>query len=188
MLLLSNGHGEDLSGALMGAALMARGVAVEALPLVGHGNAYRQRGIACSGPRGSSAPVDWASPASMASSASCSVARWRYVLACLLRLMRRRGRYQLVVAVGDLVAVLGAWLGGGRSAVYLVAYSSHYEGKLRLPWPCGWLLRRRRVSQVWSRDALTAATSAGSCGGRWAFWAIPFSMPLRSPGWLAPQH
>ena len=45
ILLLSNGHGEDLSGALIGQALQQRGLAVESLPLVGHGRAYEQAGI-----------------------------------------------------------------------------------------------------------------------------------------------
>jgi threonine/homoserine/homoserine lactone efflux protein len=45
LLLLSNGHGEDLSGALLGRQLLARGLTVEALPLVGHGHPYRQAGI-----------------------------------------------------------------------------------------------------------------------------------------------
>ena len=40
ILLLSNGHGEDLSGALIGRELQALGHRVEALPLVGHGRAY----------------------------------------------------------------------------------------------------------------------------------------------------
>ncbi len=45
VLLLSNGHGEDLSGALIAVALRRRGVAVAALPLVGHGEPYRRRGV-----------------------------------------------------------------------------------------------------------------------------------------------
>nr|WP_228007097.1 lipid-A-disaccharide synthase-related protein [Cyanobium sp. LEGE 06143] len=156
-MLLSNGHGEDLSGALVGAALMARGVAVEALPLVGHGSAYRQRGIAVLGPTREFRTGGLGFTSFHGQLSELLGGQVAHVMASLLRLMRRRGRYQLVVAVGDLVAVLGAWLGGCRCAVYLVAYSSHYEGKLRLPWPCGWLLRRRRVSRIWSRDALTAS-------------------------------
>ena len=50
VLLLSNGHGEDLSGAALGRQLLLRGIAVEALPLVGHGQAYQQAGIPVLGP------------------------------------------------------------------------------------------------------------------------------------------
>ena len=45
LLLLSNGHGEDLSGALLGRALSEQGHDVQALPLVGRGNPYRTAGI-----------------------------------------------------------------------------------------------------------------------------------------------
>ena len=41
-------------------------------------------------------------------------------------------------------------------ATYLVAYSSHYEGQLRLPWPCANLLKSRRFKAVYSRDQRTA--------------------------------
>jgi len=45
LLLLSNGHGEDLSGALLGQVLKAQGHDVEALPLVGRGNPYSEATI-----------------------------------------------------------------------------------------------------------------------------------------------
>ena len=48
LLLLSNGHGEDLSGALLGQALKAQGHEVEALPLVGRGNPYSEHLIGLS--------------------------------------------------------------------------------------------------------------------------------------------
>ena len=41
LLLLSNGHGEDLSGALLGQALLRQKHQVDALPLVGSGQPYR---------------------------------------------------------------------------------------------------------------------------------------------------
>ena len=45
IILLSNGHGEDLSGALIGKDLKKIGHEVFALPLVGVGNAYSRVGI-----------------------------------------------------------------------------------------------------------------------------------------------
>ena len=45
LLLLSNGHGEDRSGALLGKTLLNLGHQLEALPLVGHGHAYTEAGI-----------------------------------------------------------------------------------------------------------------------------------------------
>ena len=46
-------------------------------------------------------------------------------------------RHDAVVAVGDVVPVVVARLSRRPAFCYLVAYSSHYEGRLRLPWPCG---------------------------------------------------
>ncbi|MEB3184441.1 MAG: lipid-A-disaccharide synthase-related protein [Cyanobacteriota bacterium] len=178
MLLLSNGHGEDLSGSLLARALQARGVAVAALPLVGHGGPYRQAGIAVLGRTRSY------------STGGLGYTSWRGQLTELLQgqplyLLRRLGlllllrrRFALVVAVGDLLPVLGGWLSGRPVAVYLVAYSSHYEGRLRLPWPCGWLLRRRRVRAVWSRDALTAADLSQQLLRPVRFLGNPFLDPV----------
>ena len=178
VLLLSNGHGEDLSGAALGRQLLLRGVAVEALPLVGHGQAYRQAGIAVLGPTRdfSTGGLGYTSLAGRLT--DLREGQFTYVLRLLGRLWRRRRHYQLVVAVGDLVPVLGAWLTGQESAVYLVAYSSHYEGRLRLPWPCGWLLKRPRVRAVWSRDQLTADDLSEQLGRPVDFLGNPFLDPL----------
>ena len=178
VLLLSNGHGEDLSGAALGRQLLLRGVAVEALPLVGHGQAYRQAGITVLGPTRdfSTGGLGYTSLAGRLT--DLREGQFTYVLRLLGRLWRRRRRYQMVLAVGDLVPVLGAWLTGQDSAVYLVAYSSHYEGKLRLPWPCGWLLKRPRVRAVWSRDQLTADDLSEQLGRPVDFLGNPFLDPL----------
>ena len=174
VLLLSNGHGEDLSGALIGAGLIAEGVAVEALPLVGHGTAYRQRGIRVIGRTRECSTGGLGFTSLRGQLSELLEGQVAHVLGNLLVLIRRRNRHSLVVAVGDVVAVLGAWLGGRRSAVYLVAYSSHYEGALRLPWPCGWLLRRKTVQAIWSRDVLTAQDLSGQLRRPVTFLGNPF--------------
>jgi uncharacterized protein (TIGR03492 family) len=76
--------------------------------------------------------------------------------------------------VGDVLAVLGSWLSGLPSAVYLVAYSSHYEGRLRLPWPCGWLLNRASIKAIWSRDCLTANDLSQQLNRAVVFLGNPF--------------
>ena len=108
VLLLSNGHGEDLSGAALGSQLRQRGMAVEALPLVGHGQAYRQADIPVLGPTRdfSTGGLGYTSLAGRLT--DLREGQFTYVLRLLGRLWRRRRRYQLVVAVGDLVPVLGA--------------------------------------------------------------------------------
>ena len=45
LLLLSNGHGEDLSGSLLGQRLQELGHDVQALPLAGLGQPYQRAGI-----------------------------------------------------------------------------------------------------------------------------------------------
>ena len=156
VLLLSNGHGEDLSGAKIAEALIARGIAVEALPLVGHGRPYRRVGVPVLGSTRECSTGGLGYTSLAGQLREIREGQWTYLLGRLLWLARHRRRFQRVVGVGDLLAVLGAWLGGPGAAVYLVAYSSHYEGQLRLPWPCGALLRSPRIVQIWSRDALTA--------------------------------
>ncbi|MFM7313437.1 MAG: lipid-A-disaccharide synthase-related protein [Cyanobium sp.] len=172
VLLLSNGHGEDLSGALLGRELLQRGVAVEALPLVGHGHAYRQAGIPVLG-RTKEFSTGGLGYTSL--SGRLTELREGQYLDLLQRLALLRGRRdRLIVAVGDLLPVLVAWLSRRPSVVYLVAYASHYEGRLRLPWPCGWLLRRRRILRIWSRDPLTASDLSRQLGKDVSFLGNPF--------------
>ena len=178
VLLLSNGHGEDLSGALLAAALQLRGVAVEALPLVGHGDPYRRQGIAVLGHTRSYSTGGLGYTSLAGQLTELLQGQVLYLLRRLTLLRRRRQRYGLVVAVGDVVPLLGAWLSGRPTAMYLVAYSSHYEGRLRLPWPCGWLLRQARVLAVWSRDALTASDLQGQLGRPVSFLGNPFLDPV----------
>jgi uncharacterized protein (TIGR03492 family) len=174
VLLLSNGHGEDLSGALLAEELIALGAVVEAMPLVGLGSPYRQRGIGLAG------HTHEISTGGLGYTNAGGQLReiWEGQLSHLIRqlfeLRRRRRGFDRVVAVGDVLPVLGAWLSGRPAAVYLVAYSSHYEGRLRLPWPCGWLLRQRCFELIWSRDSLTAADLTRQLGRPVSFVGNPF--------------
>ena len=45
ILVLSNGHGEDLSGSILASRLISIGNEVEALPLVGSGDPYKKEKI-----------------------------------------------------------------------------------------------------------------------------------------------
>ncbi|MBF6596027.1 MAG: hypothetical protein IVW51_16500 [Thermaceae bacterium] len=51
IVIVSNGHGEDIIGAALGRELAALGYEIEALPLVGKGNAYERAGFPVLGPR-----------------------------------------------------------------------------------------------------------------------------------------
>ena len=59
ILLLSNGHGEDLSGALLAQELQQQGHNVQALPLAGLGSAYQKAGVPLTTSRFSDPECRW---------------------------------------------------------------------------------------------------------------------------------
>jgi uncharacterized protein (TIGR03492 family) len=157
ILLLSNGHGEDLSGALIGRQLQQLGHQVEALPLVGHGRAYEQAGLSRLGRTREYSTGGLGYTSLVGRLTEVLQGQVAYLLRRLLLLLRLAHRYDLILVVGDVIPVLAAWITRRPTVTYLVAYSSHYEGRLRLPWPCGECLQSQRFLRVYSRDALTAA-------------------------------
>jgi uncharacterized protein (TIGR03492 family) len=174
VLLISNGHGEDLSGAHLARALQVEGLAVAALPLVGHGGAYRDAGLPVVGPTRDFSTGGLGYTSLRGRLTELRQGQLPYLLGRLLAVWRHRHHCDWVVVVGDVLPVLAAWLTAKPMAVYLVAYSSHYEGRLRLPWPCGWLLRRPQVRLLWSRDALTADDLTGQLHRPVDFLGNPF--------------
>ena len=189
LLLLSNGHGEDLSGALLGQALQRLGHDVDALPLVGGGHPYRDADI----------PVVMNTREFSTGGLGYTSLRGRlteviqgqvlHLLQGLARLLRIRRRYALVVVIGDVIPVMAAWLCGRPVATYLVAYSSHYEGRLNLPWPCGSCLSHPRFQAVYSRDRLSADDLSSQLGRRVQFLGNPFMDPVLAPAKpLAPSR
>ena len=178
LLLLSNGHGEDLSGALLGQALQEQGHQVEALPLVGKGQPYRDVGITLiSGTQEfSTGGLGYTSLRGRLT--ELVQGQVVYLLRQLLRLLRTARRYDLVVVIGDVIPVMAAWLSGRPVVTYLVAYSSHYEGRLRLPWPCADCLRSRRFRAVFSRDQLSADDLSEQLKRGVTFLGNPFMDPV----------
>jgi uncharacterized protein (TIGR03492 family) len=51
ILIVSNGHGEDIIGQALGCELLKLGYSIDALPLVGHGHAYETGSMNILGPR-----------------------------------------------------------------------------------------------------------------------------------------
>jgi uncharacterized protein (TIGR03492 family) len=174
ILLLSNGHGEDLSGALIAQELQGHGCRVEALPLVGHGRAYRQAGIPTRGRTREYSTGGLGYTSLLGRLTEVVQGQVLYLLSRLALLLRIAHRYELIVVVGDVIPVVAAWLSRRPTTVYLVAYSSHYEGRLRLPWPCGALLRSRRLRAVYSRDQFTATDLSAQLGRPVQFLGNPF--------------
>ena len=181
LLLLSNGHGEDLSGALLGQVLKAQGHDVEALPLVGRGNPYSDATIPLVGRTREFSTGGLGYTTLRGRLTELVQGQMIYLLRRLLRLIRIAGRYDLVVVIGDVIPVMAAWLCQRPVATYLVAYSSHYEGRLRLPWPCGSCLRSQRFQAVFSRDALTAQDLSEQLKREVVFVGNPFMDSVLSP-------
>lgn len=156
ILLLSNGHGEDFSGALIGQALRALDFDVDAFPLVGFGHAYSGAGIRILGNTKEFSTGGLGYTSFSGRITEVLQGQICYLARRLLYLLSIAGRYDLLVVIGDVVPVVSAWLTGLPVVTYLVAYSSHYEGKLRLPWPCFNCLSSSRFLGVLTRDQLTA--------------------------------
>ena len=186
ILLLSNGHGEDLSGALLAQQLQQQGHNVKALPLVGLGSAYQKAGVPLLG-RSHEFSTGGIGYTSLRGRLTEIVqGQVLYLLRRLMRLMRHRRRFDLILVVGDVIPVIAAWLSHRPVATYLVAYSSHYEGTLRLPWPCAALLRSQRFRAVFSRDQLTADDLSQQLGRGVRFVGNPFMDPVLSPAAALP--
>ena len=174
LLLLSNGHGEDLSGARLGLALQQQGASVKAVPLVGDGGAYRQAELPVAG-RTQSFSTGGLGYASLAGRLKEILqGQVLYLLQRSWRLLQEARHADAIVVVGDVIPVILAWLSGKPVITYLVAYSSHYEGRLRLPWPCGPCLASKRFAAVFSRDALSASDLSEQLGRPVEFLGNPF--------------
>ena len=157
LLLLSNGHGEDLSGARLGQALQQQGAEVRAVPLVGDGAPYRQAELKVAGRTQSFSTGGLGYASFTGRLKEILQGQVLYLLKRSWRLLREARQADGIVVVGDVIPVILAWLSGKPVITYLVAYSSHYEGRLRLPWPCGPCLASKRFAAVFSRDALSAS-------------------------------
>ena len=157
LLLLSNGHGEDLSGARLGKALQQQGASVRAVPLVGDGAPYKQAELAIAGRTQSFSTGGLGYASFTGRLKEILQGQVLYLLKRSWRFLRDARHADGIVVVGDVIPVILAWLSGKPVITYLVAYSSHYEGRLRLPWPCGPCLASKRFAAVFSRDALSAS-------------------------------
>jgi uncharacterized protein (TIGR03492 family) len=174
LLLVSNGHGEDLSGALLAQTLQAMGAEVAALPLVGEGDAYLNSTISVLGHTRSFSTGGLGYTSAAGRWAEILQGQVLYLLKRSWLLWREARRVDGLVVVGDVIPVVLCWLLGRPVVTYLVAYSSHYEGKLRLPWPCGACLASKRFRAVFSRDLLTATDLSHQLGREVEFIGNPF--------------
>ncbi len=181
ILLLSNGHGEDLSGSLLGNALRSLGHEVTALPLAGLGGPYSQAKIPLLGSSHEFSTGGIGYTSLRGRLTELIQGQVLYLLRRLFRLLRHAHRFDLIVVVGDVIPVIAAWLTRRPVATYLVAYSSHYEGRLRLPWPCGPMLTGKHFRAIFSRDQLTADDLSEQLARPVQFLGNPFMDPVLHP-------
>ncbi len=174
LLLLSNGHGEDLSGAQIGKALKKIGHELDALPFVGLGHSYSQAGIKNLGNPREFSTGGLGYTSLLGRLTEIWQGQLFYLLGRIFRLLFVARNYDLLIVVGDVIPVLSAWLTGRPVVTYLVAYSSFYEGKLRLPWPCWHCLSSRRFLGIFSRDQFTADDLTHQLGRKIDFLGNPF--------------
>ena len=156
ILFLSNGHGEDLSGSLLAKQLKRDGNVVNALPIVGKGIHYQKVKVKIIGKTREFSTGGIGYNSLKGRLLEIFGGEIIYLLQKLYLSYKLRKKYDFYIVVGDIVPVFFAWLAKKRFFTYLVAYSSHYEGQLRLPWPCKHFLISKNAKTIYARDFLTA--------------------------------
>lgn len=172
ILCLSNGHGEDQIACRIAAELHQLGTEVIALPVVGEGKAYRHLNVPILGttqvmPSGGFIYQDWRQFCRDLQGGLLGLT-WRQMRS--IRAHRRQ--VDLVLAVGDIVVLIMAWLSGAPYVFVGTAKSDYYwrdeQGCYRrypIPWmqPTSdyflwerWLMARPRCLGVFPRDSLTS--------------------------------
>lgn len=187
VLLLSNGHGEDEIGAVVGRALAAQGATVAALPIVGEGRAYARAGLERVGPARAmpSGGFVWGRPRALARDLGAglvglTLSQWRAIA-------RARDAFDHVLAIGDVVPLAFAFASGLPFAFVGCAKSEHYRPGLAgvyLPHEVA-MLRHARCLAVYARDARTAEWLA-SRGAPARFLGNPMMDGLRPRGVALP--
>ncbi len=191
LLILSNGHGEDQIAIRIVEQLQSvtKELELAALPIVGEGYAYNKLNIPIIGrvqqmPSGGFIYMG-GNPL------------WQDLKGGLIQLtieqieiVRQWGKKGgLILAVGDIVPLLYAWIGGGNYAFVGTAKSEYYLrneagwlsqtswlerqlGSVYLPWE-RWLMSRDRCLAVFPRDSLTTKILQ-----KWSIPAIDLGNPM----------
>jgi len=174
ILLLSNGHGEDLSGSLIAKQIVKSGHSVEALPIVGKGIHYEKEKIKIIGKTKEFSTGGIGYNSFKGRLNEIFGGEIIYFLKRLYLTYKIRKKYNYFFVVGDIVPVFFAWLCKKDFFTYLVAYSSHYEGKLKLPWPSKFFLISKKAKKIYTRDFLTANDLTLQLKKKVSFFGNPF--------------
>ncbi len=174
ILVLSNGHGEDVSGSILARRLISIGNKVEALPIVGLGEVYKKEKINIIGKtrKFNTGGLGYNSLKGRIYDLFNGQIYYFFKKIWIVFLIRKKYDYFLVV--GDIVPIFFAWLSNKKFFTYLVAYSSHYEGKLNLPWPCNYFLTSPNSIRIYTRDHLTSIDLSNQLKKEVLFFGNPF--------------
>jgi uncharacterized protein (TIGR03492 family) len=155
ILVLSNGHGEDLIGATLAAKVRSAGpeAEVEALAVVGEGKPYAQAGLPLIGPRRILPSGGFTRNSLTNLVADLRAGLVPLLLGQMAAVRARRRQTELVVAVGDILVLWLARRQARRPTIFLPTAKSDY---LAPHFPVEVALMRE-CRKVFPRDALTAA-------------------------------
>ncbi len=199
LLCLSNGHGEDVIAVRICQELQHHPTAPElaALPLVGEGLAYSQQDIPIIGrvrtmPSGGFIYMEGRQ---LLRDLSGGLLQLTWAQFKAIRRWGKRGG--VILAVGDIVPLLFAWLSGAPYVFVGTAKSEYYlkdeagplpnrprsdgwSGSVYLPWE-RWLMARPRCRAVFPRDKLTTEVLQ-----QWSIPALDLGNPMMDG--IEPKH
>lgn len=181
LLCLSNGHGEDAIAIRIIKQLQQQPQPPEilALPLVGEGLAYKNQQVPIAGPvkRMPSGGFIYMDGQQLWGDLQSGLLKLTWEQIKVIRSWAKKPEKKFILAVGDIVPLLFAWLSGADYAFVGTAKSEYYlrdewgwlprqswferleswSGSVYLPWE-RLLMRQKRCKGVFPRDTLTATT------------------------------
>jgi uncharacterized protein (TIGR03492 family) len=158
VLFISNGHGEDLNAVQILKALRQEHPQIEigAMPIVGYGNAYRNLNVNIIG------PTEFLPSGGFVYNSTFKLLEdirsglftllWRQIQA-----IRKYGEdCDAVLAIGDVIVLIGAYLTGKPYMAFTSSSSAYYEHRMKFDLLTDLLLKSDRCRQIFTRDHYTA--------------------------------
>jgi uncharacterized protein (TIGR03492 family) len=158
VLFISNGHGEDLNASQILKALRDQQPQLEiaAMPIVGYGNAYRNLGVEIIGPTEALPSGGFVYTDRLKLLADIKSGLFTLLWRQLQFIQNYTRDGAEILAVGDIVSLLGAYLTGNSYSVFTVSSSAHYEDRMKFPLMTDWLVKSDRCRRIFTRDKYTA--------------------------------
>jgi uncharacterized protein (TIGR03492 family) len=158
VLFISNGHGEDLNATEISKALLQQQPQLEiaAMPIVGQGNAYRKMNIKDIGPTESLPSGGFIYNDRLKLLADIRSGLFTLLWKQIKFIRKCSEDCVTILAVGDIVALVAAYLTGKPYAIFIVSSSAYYENRMKFPLLNDWLIKSDRCRQIFTRDRYTA--------------------------------